>query len=51
MLEGGLRTFTATTTSRPALAMDEQDNQDFQDIDNPAPTGTQRLQRGRRARA
>ncbi|GMN61765.1 hypothetical protein TIFTF001_030860 [Ficus carica] len=34
--------------------MDEQDNQNFQDIDNPAPTGsqvTQRPQRGRRARA
>ncbi|GMN51135.1 hypothetical protein TIFTF001_020289 [Ficus carica] len=34
--------------------MDEQNNQDFQDIDNPAPTGsqgTQRPQRGRRGRA
>ncbi|GMN33103.1 hypothetical protein TIFTF001_003965 [Ficus carica] len=60
-LEGGPRAFPTTSTlyrgrsprTRPP-AMAERDNQDFHDVDDPAPTGsrgTQRTQRGRGARA
>ncbi|GMN20726.1 hypothetical protein TIFTF001_043158 [Ficus carica] len=60
-LEGGRRAFPATSTpyrgrsprARPQ-AMTEQDNQDFHDVDDLAPTGsrgTQRTQHGRGARA